>query len=62
MSKTIEEYMQKKRETLGNMRAFSRHKHLTAKIAPRCLRVVERFKKDDSTNMPLGWCNISIVE
>lgn len=62
MSSDDIDYMRRKKEALGNMRAFKKHGHITAKIAPRCLKVVERFKDNDDTLMPLGWCNISLAE
>lgn len=60
MSSNNIEYIRRKRETLN--KSFKRHGHLTAKIAPRCLKVVRRFKVEDSSLMPMGWCNISLAE
>jgi CRISPR-associated protein Csm5 len=54
------EYMQYKKEKLSN--AYKKHSHLNARVAPRCLRVVERYKENDKTLMPMGWCNISLVD
>ena len=62
MSSDEIDYMRRKKDVLSNIKAFKKHNHLTAKIAPRCLRVVERFKENDDTLMPLGWCNISLAE
>jgi CRISPR-associated protein Csm5 len=54
------DYIRRKKEILS--KSFKKHGHNATIIAPRCLRVVERFKENDKTLMPLGWCNISIAE
>lgn len=57
-----DKYMKDKKNILGNIRAFQKHRHQNALVAPRCLRVVERYKENDETLMPMGWCNISLAE
>lgn len=54
------DYIRRKKEILS--KSFKKHGHNATIIAPRCLRVVERFKENDKTLMPLGWCNLSIAE
>ena len=56
------DYIKRKKESLNSIKSSRKHKHDETFIAPRCLRVVQRFKENDNTLMPLGWCNISIAK
>ena len=60
LSKDENDYQQRKKEALN--RNFRSHNHLKYKIAPRCIKVVERYKEECDTLMPLGWCNLTIAE
>lgn len=59
LSKNEAEYKERKKNLLDKSKQSRKHNHL-AICAPRCLRVVRRYKKEVEWYMPLGWCNLSI--
>lgn len=58
LSNSDYEYQERKKIQL--QKEYKKHHHDEAKIAPRCLKVVERYKQDSNILMPLGWCNLSV--
>ena len=57
LSNSEHEYQERKKIPL---QVFKKHHHNEEPIAPRCLKVVERYKQDSNVLMPLGWCNLSV--
>lgn len=59
LSNSDAEYKKRKKDLLDNSKQSKKHNHLEI-CAPRCLKVVRRFKKEYEWYMPLGWCNLTV--